>query len=177
MSDGAPLFAPATASTKQYELVRWFAKHTADRMRLKLRKPVSSFVAQGKAVRRNQEKFVSTGYDHNTSTKVSDTVHTIKGSNHKRLCLREFSRARCLQLCLIVGHARRARRLIRGGVADSPEDIIQSLERIGNVAETSRLGREHVEERLARGVQEREGATAAEVDVVGESGEELLAGA
>ena len=39
MSDGAPLREAAIASTKQYELVRWFAIHAAVRMRLKLRKP------------------------------------------------------------------------------------------------------------------------------------------
>ena len=126
---------------------------------------------------KRKEKFVSTGYNRDTNTKVLETVLTMKSSNHQRLFLREFSLARGLQLGLIVGHARRARRLIWCGVADSPEDIGQGLERIGDIAEARRVGAEHVEERLARGVQEREGATAAEVVVIGERGEELLAGA
>ena len=96
-------------------------------------------------------------------------------SNCQRLFLREFSLAGSVQLLLIVDHTRCARRLVRAGVADSSKDVGRGLEWIGDVAESSRVGAQHVEELFARG-ERGEGATVAEVDVVGERGEEPLAG-
>jgi hypothetical protein len=104
-----------------------------------------------------------------------ETVHTMEGSNGQRLFLREFGLARALQLLFIVGHARGARSLIRWGVTYAPEDIREALERIGDVGKAGPLRGEHIEEVFTRGVEEGKGTTAAEVDVVGERGEELLA--
>ena len=108
--------------------------------------------------------------------KRSVIVRTMKSSNRQRLFLREFIFAGSLHLLLIVHHTQCARRLVRAGVADSPKDVGHGRERIGDVTESSRVGAQHVEELFTRGEQKGEGATAAEVDVVGERGEELLAG-
>lgn len=105
----------------------------------------------------------------------SRTVHTLESSNGQRLFLREFGLARALHLLLIVGHARCARSLIGRGITDPPEDIIEGPEGIGDVGKSGGLRGEHIEEIFARGVEEGKSATAAEVDIVGERGEELLA--
>lgn len=99
----------------------------------------------------------------------------MESSNGQRLFLREFGLACALQLLLIVGHARGARSLIGRGITDTPEDIIECPEGIGDIGKAGGLRGEHIEKIFARGIEEGKGATAAEVDIVGEHGEELLA--
>ena len=69
--------------------------------------------------------------------KQKEVVRTIEGSDHQWLFLREFGVARAQELLLIVGHVRGARGLIGGGVTDTPDDIIEGLDGIGDVGKAS----------------------------------------
>jgi hypothetical protein len=96
-------------------------------------------------------------------------VRTIQRSNRQRAFLREF---------LSAAHRRSyalRRSPHRWWYIRSQEDIDQSLQRIGDVAEASGVGAEHAEESFARGEQEGERLGTAGVDVVGGDGEDLPA--
>lgn len=104
-------------------------------------------------------------------------VLTIESSNCQWLFLRDFGLARALELLLIVRHTRSTRSLIRSSITDTPEDISERLEGIGDFGKASGVWPKHIEEVFTSGIEKGESATAAEVDIVGERGEKLLAGA